>query len=96
MFAALGIAQTSLKSGHGRQRPQGRKRKAVEKDVVLTTFPGLAAETPIQVTAMAIGASSVSAILGESGPSQGCMAAAMRPPSCWATRGNLIGGQCPR
>ena len=96
MFAVLGIAQTSLKSGNGRQRPQGRKRKAVEKDVVLTAFPGLAAETPIQVTAMAVGASSVGAKLGESGPSQGGMAAAVRPPSCWAPRGNLIGRQCPR
>lgn len=80
----------------GRQRPQGRKRKAAEKDVVLTAFPGLAAETPIQVTAMAIGASTVSALLGESEPSQGCMAAAMRPPSCWASHGSLIDRQCPR
>ena len=63
---------------------------------MLTAFPGLAAETPIQVTAMAIGGSSVSSILGESGPSQGCMAAAMRPPFCRATRGNLIGRQGPR
>ena len=90
------LHKLSLKSGNGRQRPQGRKRKAAEKDVVLTAFPGLAAETPIQVTAMAIGASPVSAILDESGPSQGGMAAAMRPPSCRTTCGKLIGRQCPR